>query len=121
MARKHHHVPDLIDQQALTPTGKPAIHHPPPEDAEGPAVELEEAGAAAPPVEPVVPPPPPPSTANVKRLPHFKVLKDKQASWRGQPITLRAGDVVSEESYGPMAIERLRDAGVELEEVPPPV
>lgn len=48
----------------------------------------------------------------------YRVLKDKVFSYRGNVTTLKAGVVVDERGYGgPGSIDKLKDAGVELEEV----
>lgn len=71
--------------------------------------------------EPPRPDPVPPPMTPAKRLPHYRVVADKQLSWTGQTITLHVGDVVSDESYGPGGVASMLDQGVVLEEVSPPV
>lgn len=48
----------------------------------------------------------------------FRVLKSKSFSWYGSMTGVSAGDIIDEAGYGgPDGIARLKDAGVELEEV----
>lgn len=42
------------------------------------------------------------------------IAKDKRISWGAQEIRLKAGQVISEESYGPNVLERMRSAGAEF-------
>ena len=46
----------------------------------------------------------------------YEVQRDITISWGGQMIRLREGDIVSPESYTHAGIQRMRDAGVALEE-----
>jgi len=57
--------------------------------------------------------PEPPKPAVVTKM---VVARKVTVSWGGQMLNLGVGDVISEESYGPGAIQRMRDAGVAFEE-----
>ena len=99
---------------------KPVIVPDPLEDAKMSEEELEaeeappelaptDAEKAPPPKLPDAPPPP--------RPPQYKVVRQITLSWGGQFITLREGSVVSEASHGPGSVDKMREAGVALEEV----
>jgi energy-converting hydrogenase Eha subunit F len=47
----------------------------------------------------------------------YKVKKTKKASYYGQEITLHEGEILDESGYTKVGIERLIEAGVELEKV----
>lgn len=47
----------------------------------------------------------------------WRVVKASQAYLFGQPLRLAAGKVLAVASYGAVAIQRLKDQGVELEPV----
>jgi hypothetical protein len=49
--------------------------------------------------------------------PQFMVMKTAKVSYYGQMITLHEGEVLDSSGYSMAGIARLRDAGVELEEV----
>ena len=53
----------------------------------------------------------------VSKATHFTVVEKKMVSWGHQTITLHKGQVVSDESYGPNAVARMRELGVVLEAV----
>jgi hypothetical protein len=85
-----------------------------PEVPPAPSTKPEPAPQAAPPPEPPTLPGP---DALGKAPPSFQVQRKITVSWGGTFITLNPGDVVSEASYGPGSVERLRNAGVALEPV----
>lgn len=83
----------------------------------------EDEGAQAPAVAPPTPPAPPPAaTAPVEAKPRgarrYRVKVTKQLSLGGFITHLSSGDIVSESSYGPLGMQRIIDAGVQLEELP---
>ena len=48
----------------------------------------------------------------------YKVKATKMVSWRGHLTTIREGTIIRDHNYdGPEGIARLRDSGVELEEL----
>lgn len=63
---------------------------------------------------PVEEPELPPPEAPKKRL-RFRVLNRVTLSWGSQFIRLSPGDIVDDVSYGPGAIEKMREGGVALE------
>lgn len=120
----------------ILPTPTPSTKRPPLEDLAaqavsklGPsAIDLIEAAKAG--GEASVSPPsvPPPAVVAVSEEPvladpgvprcaaTFVVERDITVSWGPQTLRLRAGDELSEDSYGDGAIERFRERGVSLVE-----
>ena len=76
--------------------------------------------AAPPAPEPARPAPTPPAAPPTARAPYYRVTAARAAMWRGQLVRLAVGDLLSDESYGPDAVARLREAGVALEPAEPP-
>jgi hypothetical protein len=66
-------------------------------------------------VETVLEPSPPPQPTGPQKM--LKIKATKQISFRGQFITLHAGEVIDPGSYGDNAEENLRQAGIEYEVV----
>lgn len=77
----------------------------------------------APPTPPL-PPEPPVALPAVETAPaaaapsRFRVGRNITIPWNGQLIKLRAGQLVSDDSYGDGAMARFRDRGVALEPAP---
>jgi hypothetical protein len=45
----------------------------------------------------------------------YKVVRKITVSWGGQFIRLAEGDLISDASYGPRSVERMRECGVAME------
>jgi len=72
------------------------------------------------PKQPVVvaaPPPPPPAPPKVTHTQKYRVKVGKQVSLFGQIVYLPPDTVVGADSYGHEGVQRIIDAGVELEKV----
>jgi len=95
---------------------EPVLSESPPVPDEIQAILDAEEPAAVP--EPI----PPAPLSSYVRLPWYKVVSDKvrYVSWGGSTASFGPGDPVSDELHGPGAVERLRAAGILLEEIPPP-
>ena len=76
-----------------------------------------EAKAEAKPVVKPVPDPVVPPVVPVKKVAQYEVLNDVTLSWGRGMIRLKKGVIVSEQSHGPGAIDRMIAAGVALKRV----
>lgn len=101
-------------EAVATPAAPPAASSQLDDDFEAkPAAKPEE---AKPVEEPKLPPPG--AVAPPKKAPKFEVVRQVTISWGLSMITLRPGDVVSDEGYGDGAVKRMEQAGVALRELP---
>jgi len=97
------------------------------------AAKLPRRSAAGRSVEPATPMPPasddavlatqpseptPPAAAEPTKYRRYRVKRSQRVMLQGGGVThVNAGDVVSEKGYGERGLTRLRDQGVELEEI----
>lgn len=120
MAKKTGTVNDLVDAATKDLPPDPTD---PIEAAKVTKEDVKEAvkAAVAKPQEPSIPPPAPaadaPVSSNAGKSFVVRNSGKMTVSWRGQTCRFRAGDVVSENSYGDGAIQKFRDAGLKLEEL----
>lgn len=82
-----------------------------------------EAAVAPEPVKPVVPPaepvlPAPGAVVPAKKAPSYQVLRPITISWGNAMLKLVDGDIISDESYGDGAVEKMKQSGVSFSDAP---
>lgn len=55
--------------------------------------------------------------AVVGKLRQFRVKKERNITWMGCMTRMPVGAIIDDSSYGPGGVDKLRDQGLELEEV----
>jgi hypothetical protein len=71
------------------------------------------------PVEPVMQAPGEVAAPAPAVVPQYEVVRPVTISWGNQMLNLKDGDIISDESHGTGAIERMKAAGVAFKEVVP--
>lgn len=111
-----------VNLDATSPFDQARVIEIPPETEDEKPVETAAVEVAAETVDDRAPPPVPVVADATKLPPKYRVVgaEKKQISWGRHMAAFAPGDVVSDLSHGVGAIRKMKAAGIELEEIPPP-
>lgn len=57
------------------------------------------------------------TSADMPRIPRYRVLNAKRLSWQANMIEFRVGDEFDASTHSPVALKAFQDAGLELEQI----
>lgn len=119
---RHHHAASDPLEAAKIPAPAPAASQPARPEVQAAPSAFPDPAAGAPPQAPATEDRPTPAAPATPSAPgpaskRYRVKASTHVSLNGQLTRLNPGDIVSEETYGPMGMSRILESNVPLEEV----